>query len=416
MQDTTVDNIQAQSDNSGIDIGNDSTPDNTLGEKSPIPMANYKTPVAASPLDPEDHNQTAEFVEKISTGGAKLGLSPNAQEQLNSYLLEARKKYANAARRASNLSPSSSEYQKHAMEMNKISASFQTLASQVDAYKANQVDYIKDFDNDSLSHADKVNGKAGVISKLYRGALDMQVNDDGTLNFGEEGKYVPYSAIANHSVKHYDLADKMLKLTNDIYKTAAPLTPDRKALVLNQVKSLVGKAGGRDAVISLMSDGLIPGFENMDVPQELYKPENYPQLQQYFLDHIGTGIEGAAKAGYASKVAMEEARHGRSLDYGLAKMQQTYDFKQAHPTASRSGSSTNNATGATTSSQAANKKSPDEIFAATQGMPGEEITVYGIPFTVSNKKDKSGHYALIAKGNNKAISKESFINWANKHK
>ena len=411
VQDPANSNIPTLAGDTAIDTGNDSTPDNTLGEKSPMPMGSSKLPVAASSLDTEDHTKTTDFIERLNSGGAKLGLSEKAQEQLNSYLLDVRKKYANAALRASHLNANSPEYQKHTLTMNQVNEAVKTLAKQVEAYKTGQVEYIKDFDNDSLSHADKVNGKAGAISKLYRGDLDMQVNEDGTINFGEGGKFVPYSAIASHSIKQYDLADKMLKLTNDIYKTAAPMTPNRKSLIVNQIKSMIGKAGGRDAVISLMSDGLIPGFEGIEVPKDLYKPENYPQLQQYFLDHIGEGIDGAAQAGYADKVAIENARHGRSLDYNMAKMQQTYDFKQSHPTASSSG------TGATTDTKApkgyTTANSVGDVWKILESAPNKRIKMpNGVTYISGKEADAKGRYAITIEGNNNRVDYNTFKKYA----
>lgn len=365
------------------------------------------------PIDLDDNAKTSEFIENLSTGNAKLGLPPAAKQQLNSYLINIRKKYADAARKAGMLPSGSSGHQKYVNEMNNVNSAIQTLADQVDSFKANQLEYIKDFDNDALSNVDKVNGKANVISKLYRGDLEMNINNDGTINFGEEGKFVPYSAIANHSIKQYKLADNILKLTNDMYKTATPLSPERKALIMNQVNALVSK-GGKDAIISLVTDNLIPGFENINVSPELYKTENYPKLQKLFLEKIGHGIEAAAKAGYEDKLNAEELKHTRSLAYHQQQLQQNYDFRQTHP--SLTSRTTAYKMPTSTSKGAVNKKSPDEIFAAAQGMPGEEITVYGVPFTVSNKKDKLGNYGLMAKGNNRVISKESFVNWANKHK
>lgn len=407
VQDPANSTTQPLADNTTIDTGEDSATDNTLGEKSPVPMGSSKTPVAASSLDDDDHVKTTDFIERVNSGSAKLGLSSKAQEQLNSYLLDIRKKYANASLRASHLNAASSEYQKHAQTMNNVNDAVKTLAKQVEAYKAGQVEYIKDFDNDSLSHADKVNGKASAISKLYRGDLDMQVNEDGTLNFGEEGKFVPYSAIATHSIKQYDLADKMLKLTNDIYKTAAPMTPNRKALVINQIKSMIGKAGGRDAVISLMSDGLIPGFEDMDVPQDLYQPENYPKLQQYFLDHIGEGIEGAANAGYADKVAIENAKHGRSLDYNLAKMQQTYDFRQEHPTASKSGGGATKAYDPKVGKGAVG--SVGEVWKILESAPNKKIKMpNGATYISGKKPDANGRYPITIEGNNNRVDYNTF--------
>lgn len=292
---------------------------------------------ASAPLDQDDNASTAAYIEKLNTGGAKLGLPPGSKAKINNYLIDLRNKYADAARRVGRLRSDSPEYMEHVATMNQVNQAMQTLADQVDSFNENQVGYIKDFDGNALSKSDEINGKASAISKLYRGDLDMAINEDGTLNFGLDGKYSPYSAMASHAVKDFSSADKILKLTNDMYETKEPMGPQRKNLVLNQVKGLVQK-GGRDTVLSLMHDNLIPGFENVKVSPELYKTENYPQLEQFFLDRVASGMEAAANAGYNDKVAQENMKHGRSLSYQQQQLQQKYDFRQAHPTESKSKS------------------------------------------------------------------------------
>lgn len=306
--------------------------ENTTGQEQ-IPADVAK---ASAPLPEDDNASTAAYIEKLNTGGAKLGLPSGSKEKINSYLIDLRNKYADAAKRVSRLRADSPEYQEHIATMNGVNQSMQTLAQQVDSFNENQVGYIQDFDNNALSKTDEINGKASAVSKLYRGDLDMEINEDGTLNFGLDGQYSPYSAMATHAIKDFGTADKILKLTNDMYETKEPMGPQRRDLVLNQVKGLIQK-GGRDSVISLMNDDLIPGFENVTVPEELYRVENYPKLQQFFLDRVTKGMEAAANAGYNDKVAAENMKHGRSLSYQQQQMQQKYDFKQTHPTESRSG-------------------------------------------------------------------------------
>lgn len=289
---------------------------------------------ASAPLPDDDNASTANYIERLNTGSAKLGLPVGSKAKINTYLVDLRNKYADAARRVGRLRSDSPEYQEHVATMNGVNQAMQTLADQVDSFNENQAGYIQDFDNNALSKTDEINGKASAVSKLYRGDLDMSINEDGTLNFGLDGKYSPYSAMASHSVKDFGTADKILKLTNDMYNTQEPMGSQRKNLLLNQVKGLI-QQGGRDAVISLMNDDLIPGFENVKVPEELYRIENYPKLQQFFLDKVTAGLESAANAGYNDKVAQENARHGRSLNYQQQQLQQKYDFRQTHPIESK---------------------------------------------------------------------------------
>lgn len=364
-------------------------------------------PGGTLPEDKTEDKHTGDFINKLNTGQASLGLSPSAQQKVGDYLIDIRRRYADAALRVKALSPDSPEYQEHVATMNGVNRAVQTLAAQTDAYKQNQVDYIKDFDNNLISNSDKINGKAGVISELYRGDLDLNIGDDGTMHFGKDGQYVPYSTIADHSVKDFNTADKILKLTNDVYKSKMPLNPDRKALVMNQVQSLI-KQGGRDSILSLITDGLIPGFEHVKVPEELYQPGNAQELEKFFLDKVSTGIEASAQAGYDDHTALENSKHSRGLDYNLAKMQQTYDFRQSHPSTRGSGSS-GGTSSTTTPKGYTSANSSGEAWKILESTPGKKIKMPGGATYISGKeKDAQGRYPITIEGNNNRVDYGTF--------
>jgi hypothetical protein len=340
------------------------------------PVAQEETTDQSTTQLPEDDNaSTAEYIEKLNTGGAKLGMPPGSKAKINSYLIGLRRKYADAASRLRILNSNSPEYQEHVATMNSVNQAMVTLADQVDSFKENQVGYIQDFDNNALSKADEIEGKASAISKLYRGALDLEINEDGTLNFGMDGKYAPYSAIAKHAVKDFKTADKILKLTNDMYETKEPMGSARKNLVLNQVKGLI-QEGGRESVISMINDGLIPGFENVKIPQELYKRENYGKLEQFFLDKVTNGLAAAAEAGYSDKLVKETGSHSRSLDYQEQQRQAAYNFKVKHPNPNKrsGGSSGGSGKGSTDKMSLAERKAATQFeLAFAKAKKGQKV-------------------------------------------
>ena len=355
-------------------------------------------------MDAADNTETADYIEKLNTGGANLGLPPGSKDKINNYLIALRRNYADARTAINGLEQESEEYQEHLNTMNSVNRAVQTLASQVEAYKKNQIGYIQDFDNNALSKSDNIDGKASTISKLYRGALDMDIDADGTLKFGAEGKFVPFSAIANHSIKDFSSANKILKLTNDVYNTKTPLRPERKALITNQVKDIV-QQGGRSAVLSLIHDQLIPGFDKVTIPKELYEPKNYPQLEKFFLDRVGTGIEAAAMEGYNDKLAQEMGKRERSLDYKELERQARYEFNKAHGIGQGGKSKKVSEVGANT---------PGEAWKYLESSPGSEVEVGGVTYMSSDKKDEKGRYMVNIKGNKSRVSYQTFKNHSNK--
>jgi hypothetical protein len=355
-------------------------------------------------MDEADNASTAEYIEKLNTGSANLGLPPGSKDRINSYLVGLRRQYTDARTAINGLDTDSEEYQQHLSTMNGVNRSIQTLAGQVDAYKKNQVGYIQDFDNNALSKSDSIDGKASTISKLYRGDLDMDIDADGTLKFGTEGQFVPYSAIANHSIKDFTFANKILKLTNDVYNTRSPIRPERKALITNQVKDIV-QQGGRQAVLSLIHDQLIPGFDKVTIPKELYEPKNYPQLEKFFLDKVGAGIEAAAMEGYNEKLSQEVGKRERSLDYKELERQARYEFNKAHGIGQGGKSGKVSEVGANT---------PGETWKYLESSPGSEVEVGGVTYMSSDKKDEKGRYMVNIKGNKSRVSYQTFKNHSSK--
>jgi hypothetical protein len=349
-------------------------------------------------MDAVDNTETADYIEKLNTGGANLGLPPGSKDKINNYLIALRRNYADARTAINGLEQESEEYQEHLNTMNGVNRAVQTLASQVEAYKKNQVGYIQDFDNNALSKSDNIDGKASTISKLYRGALDMDIDADGTLKFGAEGKFVPFSAIANHSIKDFSSANKILKLTNDIYNTKTPLRPERKALITNQVKDIV-QQGGRSAVLSLIHDQLIPGFDKVTIPKELYEPKNYPQLEKFFLDRVGTGIEAAAMEGYNDKLSQETGKRERSLDYKELERQARYEFNKSHGIgqAGKAGGTSGSGVG-----------SAGEAWNVLEKNPGKKIKIGKVTFVSGSEKDDKGRHVIKIDGNTSRVSYNTF--------
>ena len=58
----------------------------------------------------------------------------------------------------------------------------------------------------------------------------------------------------------------------------------------NRIKSIIDK-GGRKSLLSLIQDDLLPGFNDIEIPQDLYKPENYSNLKNFFLGTLDRALD-----------------------------------------------------------------------------------------------------------------------------
>lgn len=249
---------------------------------------------------------TYDYIEKISNGESTIGLPKSAKIKLGDYLMNLKSQYSDAASLVSKYEPSHPVYKENVQLMNDVQDRITNLASQVNSYKKNQAEFIQDFDSDAISNGIYVDGNGPDVNKLYTGQLDMDIDENGNLMFGSDGNYKSFGALSKYYLKDFGAADKILKLTNQIYTQAQPLSAQRKSMVIDQVKSIIN-AGGRDSIVSLINDDLIPGLSGDQVPKEYYKRENFKQLSEWFYNKLGAGIEASAAAGYQDKINKMQA-------------------------------------------------------------------------------------------------------------
>jgi hypothetical protein len=249
---------------------------------------------------------TYDYIEKISNGESTIGLPKSAKIKLGDYLMNLKSQYSDAASLVSKYEPSHPVYKENVQLMNDVQDRITNLASQVNSYKKNQAEFIQDFDSDAISNGIYVDGNGPDVNKLYTGQLDMDIDENGNLMFGGDGNYKSFGALSKYYLKDFGAADKILKLTNQIYSQAQPLSAQRKSMVIDQVKSIVS-TGGRDSIVSLINDDLIPGLSGDQVPKEYYKRENFKQLSEWFYNKLGAGIEASAAAGYQDKINKMQA-------------------------------------------------------------------------------------------------------------
>lgn len=265
---------------------------------------------------------TYDYIEKVGNGEMAVGLPKAAKIKLGDYLMNLKSQYSDAASLVSKYEPSHPVYKENVQLMNDVQDKITNLASQVNSYKKNQSEFIQDFDSDAISNGIYVDGNGPEVNKLYTGQLDMNIDDDGNLMFGQDGNYKNFGALSKYYLKDFGAADKILKLTNQVYSQSQPLSAQRKAMVIDQVKSIVS-AGGRDSIVSLINDDLIPGLSGDQVPKEYYKKENFKQLSEWFYNKLGTGIEASAAAGYQDKINKMQAEG--DVRFGIHQRSKLFD-------------------------------------------------------------------------------------------
>lgn len=257
---------------------------------------------------------TYDYIENVNNGAAKTGLSEKSKAAVADYLRSARMQFDEAKRLMNQYNSDHPVYSEQSNRMNEIQAKVTRLVDQVKGFEKGQAEFLEDFDNGSISNSVYAEGHGDDLNKMYTNALEAKVSDDGELMFGSFGKYKPYSALSRYSLKDFKSADAIIKLNKSIYDQAAPLTDNQKMMLGVQVKDLIAK-GGRESLMSLINDELIPGLTKDSFNKEMYNPRNFEALQKEFINRMITGFDATAKAGHNAKRAEIQDKYAMALGH-----------------------------------------------------------------------------------------------------
>jgi hypothetical protein len=234
-----------------------------------------------------DRRKVAEFLNKAESGAVKAGLSDSQKQRVNEYVVQQRDEYANAALRAKSggLDKTSPGYLEAVQQMNQVKSNLENLALQQKAITDNQQQYLDDVNEGRISEANYIDGKNNGLADIYSGAASMAIDDFGNINFEVEGEYKPYTNLANYYLKSTDTANNILNIFDKLADSKKPFNQAKMGMVKNNLESILNGADRSD-IVSLIKDDLLPGFKNMNVPEDLFQVDNLPQLKQFMLDSM----------------------------------------------------------------------------------------------------------------------------------
>lgn len=240
----------------------------------------------------KDRIKAAQFLNAAEAGAIQAGLNPKQREKVNQYVIDQRNKYVNAAWAASSgrFDKKAPAYIELIQEMNQVKTNLFNLANQQKAVAENQQQYLDDFQSDRISKANYDPHSPSVLMDVYTGNADLQIDEAGNLMFGKDGQFKRYSDIADYTLKATDIANAVLNVADKLAASRYRVPNASLKLQKNSIKSIIDK-GGRKSLLSLMQDDLLPGFSDIEIPQELYKPENYSNLKNFFLSTLDNALD-----------------------------------------------------------------------------------------------------------------------------
>ena len=240
----------------------------------------------------KDRVKAAQFLNAAEAGSIQAGLNPKQREKVNQYVVDQRNKYVNAAWAASSgrFDKKAPAYIELIQEMNQVKTNLSNLANQQKAVAENQQQYLDDFQSDRISKANYDPNSPSILMDVYTGNAELNIDEGGNLMFGKDGQFKRYSDLANYSLKATDTANSVLNVADKLAASKYRIPNASLKLQKNRIKSMIDK-GGRNTLLSLIQDDLLPGFSDIDIPQELYKPENYSNLKNFFLGTLDSALD-----------------------------------------------------------------------------------------------------------------------------
>lgn len=243
--------------------------------------------------------QIAGYVNKMKSNVDLTGVSPEQQKAIQSYLVDQKNEYVKAANEIVNYSASDPEYMHYADIMNSVNNSFVNLSNTLKTYKANQAEFVDDFQNNRLSNGDLLRKKQA--GEIYDPLTTFSIENGDFVFNTSDGNKVNFRDFKNPSEKAFETATAIAKIANTVYKAGAKLNPTQAASIRLQLEEAFNT--NPDALRSIAADGFFTG-QPMAIDQKaLNDAENTEELQKMVINQLIEGISQSALQGYNDKQA-----------------------------------------------------------------------------------------------------------------
>ena len=225
------------------------------------------------------------------------GLNAADQKAVNTFLIEQKDIYAQAANLASTLKPGTPEYTAQVDIMNNVNNSFVALKENLDSYELGQTQY-----TDSSQDFSKGNniGDAEFKSNVFLGKTPFKVGGNGNLLFSSPKGEVDFKDIDMPFKKNYEAALELDNMYKAIYSSGGFDASQRNSF---ETKLRAMAASNPDAFKSVVADGLnsYADYSNIS-PDMIDDPTKQNEFIEAFIQNTLGGAQKAAADGKQSKV------------------------------------------------------------------------------------------------------------------
>ena len=181
--------------------------------------------------------QIAGYVNKMKSNVDLTGVPPAQQKAIQSFLIDQKDQYVQAANEIVKYSASDPEYMHYADIMNSVNNSFTNAANTLKTYKASQTEFIDDFQNGRLSDGDLALKKQA--GEIYSPDAKFTVENGDFIFTDSSGNKLNSRDFKNPANKAYKTATSIANIANTVYKSGAKLSQTQAATIRLQLEEAV---------------------------------------------------------------------------------------------------------------------------------------------------------------------------------
>jgi hypothetical protein len=219
-----------------------------------------------------------------------------------SFLIEGRRKYANAAKAISKMEDATSpEYMEQLNILQSVNNSFLNLKTQTDSFKKNKVAYAEDQYAGQISDGNIVGDNfaaANIFGLAGEGKPAMTIKEGGLIGYVSNGKDMLYNDMKLPFIKDYATANLIMTSNKSFYSAGKKMDPYSKALYRNKLsEALTSPESLRSIVYDFNQEIPMNGIHLND------DNSNINEVREMVINQLVNASD------YASGVGMQEAAY-----------------------------------------------------------------------------------------------------------
>jgi hypothetical protein len=219
-----------------------------------------------------------------------------------SFLIEGRRKYANAAKAISKMEDATSpEYMEQLNILQSVNNSFLNLKTQTDSFKKNKAAYAEDQYAGQISDGNIVGDNfaaANIFGLAGEGKPAMTIKEGGLIGYVSNGKDMLYNDMKLPFIKDYATANLIMTSNKSFYSAGKKMDPYSKALYRNKLsEALTSPESLRSIIYDFNQEIPMNGIHLND------DNSNINEVREMVINQLVNASD------YASGVGMQEAAY-----------------------------------------------------------------------------------------------------------